>query len=258
MFNLNIGIILAPPIEIKHINTLVKMKLQRLIILVLFISGFSTSLLAQDYSIIKKTQRINNTKYEGFAILVNGSFEKVSEQIYAYLKPISKIRRKRDHYSISEYKMDKIQLDSTLVYLKLIEKESNHTSVWMGAKANGLSEERIAEIENGLNAELIFMARDYYVHEQEIKINQAEAAAQVISKKQQALINEKVSLEEDLVSAEDRKIELDALLESNRLTIASLKQKLIDNKFNQDSTYLDLQKVNRVIEGQKKKLKEID
>ena len=258
MFNLNIGIILATPIEIKHINTLVKMKLQRLIILVLFISGFSTALLAQDYSITKKTQRINNTKYEGFSINILDPIDKVTEQVYSYLKENSKIRRKRDHYSVSEFKMDKIQLDSTVVYLKVIEKEANSTAVWMGAKPNGLDEERIAKIENGLNNELVLMARNYYVHEQEIKINQAEDAAQVISKKQQDLINEKVSLEEDLTSAEDRKIELDALLESNRLTIASLKQKLIDNKFSQDSTYLDLQKVNRVIEGQKQKLKEIE
>ncbi len=257
MFNLNIGIVLVTPIEIKHINKLVKMKIQRIIIIALLISSFSITLLAQDYAISKKALRINNTKYNGFSIKVNGPLDKVTEQMYSYLKATSKIRRKRNYYSISEFKMDKIQLDSTVIYLRIDEKESV-SQVWLAIKTADLEEERITEIEDELKEELVLMARSYYVHEQEIKIKQAEAAAQVISKKQQSLINQNLSLKADFESAEQRKIELDALLESNSLMIASLKQQLIDNKFNQDSTYLDLQKVNRVIEGQKQKLKEIE
>ena len=233
------------------------MKTQRFLALVILISICNSALLAQDYTISKKTQRINDTKYEGFSISVKGSFAKVTEQIYSYLKGKSKIRRKRNYYSIAEFNLEKITLDSTIIYVRIDEKETA-SLVWMGIKPRALEEDRIIEIEDALQEELVLMARSYYVHEQEIKIKQAETAAQIISKKQQKLINENISLTKDLQEAEERKIELDNFLEENKLSIVVLKQKLINNKFNQDSTYIDLQKINRVIKNQKQKLKEID
>lgn len=232
------------------------MKFQRIILLLLLIACFQ-SVSAQNYSVNQKVQRINDTKYEGYSISINGPLEKVTEQVYDNLRDNSKIRRKRNHYSISEFKMEKLTLDSTVIYLKINEKDQS-TLVWLGIKTFGLEKERVTEINEALQKELVLITRSYYVYQQELKIIEAETAAQIISKKQQALIEEKTKLSGDLEEAEARKIELDNLLEENRLAIEVLKQKLIDNKFNQDSTYLDLQKVNRVIEGQKLKLKEID
>lgn len=233
------------------------MKLHQFPTLLLLILGISTSLFAQDYTVNKKSQRINNTKYEGYNIVVIGPLDKVTEQLYSYLKEKSKIRRKRNHYSITELKMESLALDSTLIYLKIDERGTS-TNVWMAIQTKGLEEERTAKIEAALQEEMVLMARSYYVHEQEVKIKQSEAAAQVISKQQQSLIDENQAISHALTAAEARKIELEELLNQNKLTIEVLKQKLIDNKLQQDSTYLDLQKVNSVIEGQKQKLKEID
>jgi hypothetical protein len=233
------------------------MKFQRFIVVIILIFGYNSALIAQDYSVSKKSERINNTQYEGYSIIIKGPLDKVTNQIYSYLKGKSKIRRKRNYYTIAEFNMEKIQLDSAFVYLKLSDKESG-SKVWVALNTSNLEESRIEEINQALQEELVPMARSYYVYEQELKIKEAETAAQVISKKQQSLIDENLSLKTGLQRAEDRKIELTNLLEENRLTIAALRQKLIDNKFEQDSTYLDLQKVNRVIEGQKQKLKEID
>ncbi|VAW29569.1 hypothetical protein MNBD_BACTEROID06-11 [hydrothermal vent metagenome] len=230
---------------------------QRLFTLALFILGNYAQVVAQDYTVSSKIQRINNTKYNGFSIKVDGSFSKVADQTYTYLKAKSKLRRKRNYYSVAELKMDKVQLDSTIIYLK-IEEKASQTLVWLGVKTTGLKQERINTIEKGLQEELIHIARSFYVHEQELKILEAETAAQVISKAHQSLIGEKSKLATSLEEKEARKIELEELLETNRLNIEVLKQKLIDNKFAQDSVYLDLQKVNKVIEVQKQKLKEID
>ncbi len=230
---------------------------QRLFTLTLFILGGYTQVAAQNYTISAKTQRINDTRYNGFSIKVDGPFSKVTDQTYAYLKAKSKLRRKRNYYSVAELKMDKVQLDSTIIYLKIDEK-STQTLVWLGVKTTGLKQDRINTIEKDLQKELVHIARSYYVHQQELKILEAETAAQVISKTQQSLIDEKLKLATSLEEKEARKIELKELLETNRLNIEVLKQKLIDNKFAQDSVYLDLQKVNKVIESQKQKLKEID
>ncbi|MCF6359538.1 MAG: hypothetical protein L3J29_02110 [Cyclobacteriaceae bacterium] len=233
------------------------MMYQRLIILALFIIGSCTQTIAQNYTVSSKAQRINDTKYNGFSIKVNGSLDKVTDQTYAYLKEKSKLRRKRNYYSVAELKLDGIQLDSTIIYLKIDEK-SPQTAIWLGIKTFGLEKEMISQIEADLKKELVHIARSYYVHEQELKIIEAETAAQVISKNQQVLIEENVKLTSNLEAKEVRKIELQQLLETNRLDIEVLKQKLIDNKFGQDSVYLDLQKVIKVIDVQKQKLKEID
>lgn len=211
----------------------------------------------QDYTVTAKSQRINDTKYEGFVIPVSGPIDLVTDQMYVYLKAKSKIRRKRNYYSISEIKMDELALDSTILYLKLSDKGSI-CNVWMGIKTFGLEKERTNAIESAIQNELVLMARSYYVHQQELKILEAETAAQVVSKTQQTLIDEKVKLATSLEEKEARKIELEELLKTNTLDIDVLKQKLIDNKLAQDSIYIDLQKVKKVIEIQKQKLKEID
>ncbi len=230
---------------------------QRLFIISIFIIGSCHQVLGQDYTVTTKTQRINDTKYNGFTIQVNGPLSKVTDQTYTYFKAISKLRRKRNYYLVAELKMDKIQLDSTIVYLKMDDK-SPQTAVWLGIKTTELEPPRVDKIEKALQKELVKIARSYYVHQQELKISEAETAAQVISKTQQSLINGKIKFTADLETTEARKLELEELLKTNQLDIKVLKQKLIDNKFAQDSIYMDLQKVNKVIEVQKQKLKEID
>lgn len=223
----------------------------------LFIGLPFTAAHAQDYTVTPKAERINSAKYDGFSVLVNGPLIKVEEQVYSYLKERSKVRRKRNHYLVSEFTMDKVNLDSTEVFVKVGEKGSQ-SSVWMGAGVTGLEDDRISEINKAIEAELVLLARSYYVHQQELKIKEAEAAAQVISKRQQDLINENGSLSKQLEDAEARKIELENMLEANKLKIASLKQRLIDNKAEQDTAYIDLQKVNTVIQGHKNALKKIN
>lgn len=233
------------------------MRLRLIIAFIIFSLASSSFAQAQNYTVTEKSQRINDTKYEGFYIKILGPIEKVTNQMYGYLKGTSKIRRKRNHYSILELKMDKLALDSTVIYLKLNEKENN-CNVWMGIKTFGLKKERVSDIESAIQHELVLMARSYYVHQQELKILEAQTAAEVVSKTQQSLIDEKAKLATGLEEKEARKIELEELLKTNTLNIEVLKQKLIDNKFAQDSIYIDIQKVNKVIEIQKQKLKEID
>ncbi len=230
---------------------------QRFITLAFIIIGGYTQTMAQDYSVSAKKQRINDIKYSGYSIKINGSISEVTDQTYSYLKKKAKLRRKRNYYSVAELKMENIRLDSTVIYLKIDDK-SPQTTVWLGVATSGLEQEIINTVDEAIQKELVHIARSYYVHQQELKILEAETAAQVISKNQQSLMDEKVKLTSNLETAEARKIELEGLLESNRLDIEVLKQKIINNKFAQDSVYLDLQKVNKVIEGQKQKLKEID
>ena len=219
--------------------------------------GFSSVAYTQDYTVNPRSERINSTKYDGYVVLVNGPLEKVEDQVYTYLKERSKVRRKRNYYQVLEFAMDKISLDSTEVFVKVVDKGSS-SSVWMAASTYGLEEERIGEINKVIESELVLLARSYYVHQQELKIKEAEAAAQVISKRQQSLIDEHGSLTNELENAEVRKIELENMLQANKLKIASLKQQLIDNKADQDTTYIDLQKVNTVIKGHKEALKRIN
>lgn len=228
----------------------------QIIVLLIYVAT-SHSLLAQDYSVSSKSERINSAKYDGYSIHVNGPLEKVTDQIYNYLKDRSKVRRKRNYYLVSEFAMEKASLDSTEVFVKVIEKGTT-SQLWVGAKVQGLEEKRVEEINDALKEELVLMARSYYVHQQELKIQEAEAAAQVISKRQQNLIEEHGSLNKELSDAEARKIELENMLEANKLKIASLKQRLIDNKAEQDTAYIDLQKVNTVIKGHKETLKRIN
>ena len=254
---MNIGTVFVQLIQVSSFNKLEHMKSLIQTLLLFHLLLYFSPLSAQDYSISPKPERINSVKYDGYAITVNGPLDKVTDQMYNYLKDRSKVRRKRNFYQASEFTMEKATLDSTQVFVKIDDKGGS-SLLWMGASTEGLEEDRINEIDDAIKEELVLMARSYYVHQQELKIQEAETAAQVISKKQQNLIEEHGTLTRELTDAEARKIELENMLEANKLKIASLKQRLIDNKAAQDTAYIDLQKVNSVIKDHKEALKRIN
>ena len=118
------------------------MKLLIQIIFLVIPLAFSAPAFAQDYTISEKSDRINSAKYDGYAIQVSGPLEKVTDQIYNYLKERSKVRRKRNYYSVTEFKMDKLSLDSTEVFLKISDKD-NGSQLWMATETLGLKDERV-------------------------------------------------------------------------------------------------------------------
>jgi murein L,D-transpeptidase YcbB/YkuD len=224
--------------------------------LLLIMLASSINLLAQSYDIKKETQRVNSTKYDGYASVVEGPVDKVEDFWLAYLKENARVRRKRNYYQITEFQTSKYALDSLTLLTRVTDVDSLG-QVWIGIEDKldpGIKSEKVQNLE----AVLEKFTRAYYLDAQQKKINESEQAAVYVSKNHAKLITEAEDLRLELNSAEGYKIRLEEQLENTILEIKVLIQKIEDNKMATANTYKDLQQINQVLEQNKADLKKIN
>jgi uncharacterized protein YfkK (UPF0435 family) len=226
--------------------------------IVILLSVFiSTTLFAQSYNITDASQRINNKKYDGVSSLVEGSVEKVEAFWLSYLKESGKVRRKRNYYQLDEFNV-KDMANDTITYYTRVEAKDSSSLIWIAPLNDGLNDEEVQSLNSDNEKILKLATRGFYVDLVQQKIDQSEDAAIFVSKNHQKLIYNGETLVQDSIATGTLKIELLAKLEETELKIKVLNQQIIDNKAAVLTTYEDLEKIKKVIEGHKRSLKEIN
>jgi uncharacterized protein YfkK (UPF0435 family) len=226
--------------------------------IVILLSVFiSTTLCAQSYNITDASQRINNKKYAGVSSLVEGSIEKVEAFWLSYLKESGKVRRKRNYYQLDEFSV-KDMANDTITYYTRVEAKDSSSLIWIGPLNDGLNDEEVQSLNSDNEKILKLATRGFYVDLVQQKIDQSEDAAIFVSKNHQKLIYNGETLVQDSIATQTLKAELQAKLEETELKIKVLNQQIIDNKAAVLTTYEDLEKIKKVIEGHKRSLKEIN
>ncbi len=226
-------------------------------ILVLFTMVFiSLDGAAQSYVIKDEVQLINNVKYLGVSSLVNGDFDIVEDFWLDYIKDHGKVRRKRNYYQITEFKVKDLAND-TITYATRIDAKDSLGLIWLAPLGLEFSDDEVKTLNDDLGKILKMATRGYYVSRVQKKIDQSENAAIVVSKNHQKLIYEGENLVDDLKAAEDLKAELEMRVEETILKIKVLNQQIINNKSATLQAYEDLEGIKKVTEGHKESLKKI-
>ena len=211
---------------------------------------------AQTYEIKSETQRVNNVKYEGFSSAINGSYEKVDAFWNAYLKQHGKVRRKRNYSEISEFSVKELPYD-TLNYVTKTKLIDSLGVIWLAVDTD-LAEDDLEKVNKLIPSFLKRASRDYYIAEEQNKLDESESAAVYLSKNHQKLITNGEALRHELEFTEALKAKLEGQLENAILKIKVLNQQIIDNKEAVDSVYNDLEQVKKVIEAHKESMKNIN
>lgn len=225
-------------------------------LLVLFFGILSISGYSQSYEIKPETQRINNSKVEGYSSKVSAPVDKVEEYWLDYLKENGKTRRKRNYYQVSEFTTSKYGLDSLILVTRVTDVDSLG-KVWLGIQSD-LGENEKEEKLSYLSEVLEKFTRSYYLHAQQEKIDASEQAAIYMSRNHAKLLKEGEDLKLELNSAEGYKLRLEEQLENVILEIKVLLQKIENNKIDAEQAYQDLQRINKVLEKNKEDLKKIN
>ena len=144
-------------------------------LLVLFFGILSISGYSQSYEIKPETQRINNSKVEGYSSKVSAPVDKVEEYWLDYLKENGKTRRKRNYYQVSEFTTSKYGLDSLILVTRVTDVDSLG-KVWLGIQSD-LGENEKEEKLSYLSEVLEKFTRSYYLHAQQEKIDASVQAA---------------------------------------------------------------------------------
>ena len=229
--------------------------MKRHILLALLLTS-SVGLFAQSYDIKQETQRVNNTKYDGYASIVDASVDKVEDFWLEYLKENAKVRRKRNYYQVTEFVTSKYALDSLTLFTRVTDVDSLG-QVWLGFGEKLSPDIQAAKLKD-LEGVLQKFTRAFYLDAQQQKIDASEQAAVYVSKNHAKLLRDAENLRLELNSAEGYKLRLEEQLENTILEIKVLIQKIEDNKIATEEAYQDLQQINKVLEQNKADLKKIN
>lgn len=221
----------------------------------LFIAFFSfVNLQAQQVEIIKKKNRIGEDLIEGHVSIIIGNEDKIEKEWYKELRTLGRLREEGNYLTVKEATFENWGEKTLSIYSKLMATDSL-TEIWVTWKENELNEDSVKLVNDNLQQLLYNFSLNYYKNRAQEKVDEAERAVAFTEKKKQKLEAEAIELEKDLVDNTEEIKRLKLLLEKNELEEKVISQKIIDNKADQDTTLIDIERLKRVVE-QKKMIKE--
>ena len=236
-----------------------KMKMMKYsAILLLVLIGFTNFSFAQKIQVTEETKTVNGNKIRGFESMIETPFEKLSDEWNKSLRLTSKMKKKNNFYQIEKFEVNEVFLASFYGFARVYNKDSLSSIVWLGVDTNKTPDslnQVYLEASKYFVTEFTF---NHYRDKFQKEIENTERAVNFSSRQYQRYLTEENNLNNRLEDAEKEKIRLTNLLEETELDIAVLKQRLIDNKANQENTYLKIEQIKKVLDTQKSKLKLIN
>ncbi|MDH5367526.1 MAG: hypothetical protein OEW67_11095 [Cyclobacteriaceae bacterium] len=224
------------------------MKTTQILLVITLISSFSVK--AQRVDISEKKDRIGEEYYLGYVSKIIGNEDDIEGQWYKALRKMGKLREEGNYLTVKEADLEVIGEKLVPVYSKLISADS-YTEIWITGNRTLLSGDSLVLVNKKLQIFLYNFSLTFYKDKAQEKVDEAERAANFTQKKYKKLQADGIELGKDL---EDNKEEIERLLqliEKNKLETKVISQKIIDNKANQDSTLIDLERLKTVVEKKK-------
>ena len=214
----------------------------------------TSSLQAQRVEITKKKNRIGEDNIIGHVSIIVGNEDNIEGQWYKELRTLGRMRQEGNYLTVKEATFEGWNEEVVPIYSKLMAADSI-TEVWITVKSDKLSDDSIQLVNNRLHEFLYQFSLNYYKGIAQKKINQADRAVAFTEKKYQKLQAEALELEKDLKDNTAEIERLKQLLEKNQLEEKVISQKIIDNKADQDTTLIDIDRLKKIVQ-QKKEIKE--
>jgi len=212
---------------------------------------------AQKVVVKEETQKINGKSIAGYSIVLQAAKDKAESSLLAFLKENGKTENKRTYYHLREIVFPGIYSTQISLFATTTA-DGTQARVWMGVDTTLIEKTVGAKLHDEAQTFLYNFGIKYYRDEVQRQIEEAERATEFTSKNYQKLINENTSLAKQLENAKAEKIRLEKALESNIKLQEELALKLVNNKSDQDSVYLDIESMKKALEVYKRKLGEIE
>ena len=146
-----------------------------------------------------------------------------------------------------------------LFYTRVIERDSTSSKIWVSLDTETLlsGEDGVANVNRALQEYLSEMPLAYEKHLVEIKIEEVERAVEFTGKQKDKFIQDQRNFEFQLEESKSERERLLNTLEQLELEILATQQKIENSKIAADQADLDLIKINKVLNLNKSKLKEL-
>jgi len=222
---------------------------------VLFFVGvfvITSSVLAQKVTVTSRASKINNESADGYSSDLDGSSEDVRIALGKFLKESGKTKSNGDMIAVAEPVINGTVYAKGFLYGTVNGSEVK-TRVWIGIVKNQWNAEEAETILKDIEQMVYRFGIKFYKDKIQLDIDQAQQAADAVTKQTQRTTNEGKQLQNKLTANDQEKIRLEKALEANKLEDLVLKQKIVNNKKSLDSLANAAEKIKTVIESHKER-----
>jgi len=227
------------------------------LLLLTFFLPFSFGL-AQEIAVREQNKTLEGTEYRGYIGTVSGSLDVHRDLWLKQVKNKGKVRKKNSVYQIEDLVFSQITEKLMSGFTQILQEKDTTVSIWLGVDVASLEEGEDAKVLDEIKGMIYNYILDYRKSLVLKDIQDAERAASFTSRKHQRLIQDLETLQINLLDSENERKRLEESIKTIEFEIQVLKQKIENNKTDQETTYQDLEKIRKVLEMHKERLKKLN
>jgi len=209
-------------------------------------------LFAQKVTVGARSSKISNENADGYSSDLDANSDEVKISLGKFLKETGKAKNSGETITITEPVINGTVYNKGFLYATVSGSDVK-TRVWIGINKSQWSDAESGSILKELEQMVYRFGIKYYRDKIQAQIDEAQQAADAVTKQSQRTTNEGKSLANKLQSNDQEKVRLEKALEANKLEDLVLKQKIVNNKKSLDSLSMATEKINIVIQGHKER-----
>lgn len=226
------------------------------LILASTITLISTYLHAQRVMVEPSAERVKSEQVQGYVSTLDATKKEIDDAWSKFSKNLGKSRSSGEFIEIRDAVIDVQVYTGKSIFCKITE-QGKGIKVWMGISEKDWGDD-YSKAEPFMERLLKEFSVKFYQDRVLAEINESEKALRFAERQQSRLGGEKNDLELKLEENQREKMQLERAINNNQLQNHVLIQKLENNKKSQDSLAISLEKIKRMIELQKEKLRQIN
>jgi hypothetical protein len=229
--------------------------MKKLVFIILIITIHS-QLIAQRVIVEAATEKVKSSQVDGYQSKMDANKKELQDAWLKFAKNIGKSKSSGDVIEINDVVIDGEIYAGKTVYSKIIENERS-TTIWMGIREKDW-DENYTKVEPFMERLVKEFSVRFYQERIMAEIGESEKALRFAERQQSKTLNENNDLKMKLEENEREKLQLERSLNNNQLQNQVIKQKIENNTKTQDSLSVSLEKIKRMIEMQRERMRQIN
>jgi len=207
---------------------------------------------AQKVIVSSRSQKVTGETADGYSSDLDARAEDVKTAMIKFMKESGKAKNTGDIITVSEPVINGTPYAKGTDYAN-VNGSDVKTRVWIGIVKSQWTPEEAESILKEIEQMTYRFGIKYYKDKIQQQIDEAQQAADAVTKQTQRTTNEGKSLQNKLQNNDAEKIRLEKALEANKLEDLVLKQKIVNNKKSLDSLAAAGEKIKLVIDPHKER-----
>lgn len=212
---------------------------------------------AQTVIVVKRSERIRNESADGYASDLDAKSDDVRVALSKFMKESGKAKNNGDVIAVTEPAINGSVYSKGILYATVAGSDTK-ARVWIGILPGEWNSSDVEAVTKEIEQLVYRFSIKYYRDKIQEQIDEAQRAADAVTKQTQRTTNEGESLQKKLQANDQEKIRLEKALEANKLEDLVLKQKIINNKKSLDSLSNASQKIQQVVESHKERQRKVN